>query len=196
VVSQTADSVYTANGIDGSTVTEFSFTGATIKIFVSDPDNATTGQRMYNWYMYALATTTYIDLQPNDMTAQTPWSYVLADAIQLYNQSATPLFMTGANINNVSSTGQVIDTAGGIININGSFPFNSAADVAAANWERALEGTYTAEEIMRGLSAVLMGRSAGGPSTPVFRDINNTKTRVSGTAVAGGNRTNVTLDLS
>lgn len=134
VVSQLADSVYTANAIDGSTVTEFSFSGSTIKIYVNDPDALTSGQRMYNWYMYNLATTSYIDLQPNEITANSPYSYTLADAIKLYNQSATPLFITGANLNNVSGTGQVIDTAGGMININGYFPFNSAADVGTAVW--------------------------------------------------------------
>ena len=60
VVAQSADTVYTANGIDGSTVTEFSFSGSTVKIYVSDADNQTTGQRMYNWYQYTLATTTYL----------------------------------------------------------------------------------------------------------------------------------------
>jgi len=134
VVSQQSDSIYNANNITGTGVTEFSLSGGTIKIYVNDPDNATTGQRMYNWYMAAIATTTYIGVQPVDVTAQTAWSYVLADAIQLYNQSVTPLFITGANINNVSGNGQVIDTAGGIININGYFPFNSAADVGSAVW--------------------------------------------------------------
>jgi len=83
--------------------------------------------------MYALATTTYIGIQPNDITALTAWSYQLADAILLYSQDAVnPVFIEGANINNVSSNGQVIDTAGGMININGYFPFNSASDVGTA----------------------------------------------------------------
>jgi hypothetical protein len=134
-VNQQTDSIYTANAIDGSTVTEFSLSGATVKIYVSDTDNATSGQRMYNWYKYALATTTHIGDQSNLITAPSSYSYILDDTLQIYNQKTTPLFITGANLNNVSATGQVIDTGGtGPININGYFPFNSASDVGTSVW--------------------------------------------------------------
>ena len=129
-IGQQPDLVFNANAIDGSAVTEFSLSGSTIKIYIDDPTNATTAQRLYSWYLYSISTQTYIGIQPNDITAQTSWSYVLADAIQIYNQDlVNPLFLTGANMNNVSNNGQVIDTAGGIININGYFPFNSANDI-------------------------------------------------------------------
>jgi hypothetical protein len=133
IIAQQADDIYTGNGIDGSTVTEFSLSGATVLIYVDDPDNATSAQRMYNWYKYILATTTYIDQQEDLITAQTAWSYVLDDTLKIYNQDTTnTLFITGANINNASSTGAVIDSAGGSININGYFPFNSLADITSA----------------------------------------------------------------
>lgn len=130
-VGQSVDSVYVANGIDGSTVTEFSLSEGVVGIFIDDPDNATTGQRLYNWYRSAISSITYIDDQDDLITAQTAWSYVLDDTILLKNEDlSNPCFITGANINNSSSTGQVIDTTGGSININGYFPFNSAEDVA------------------------------------------------------------------
>lgn len=132
IVAQEADDIYNGNGIDGATVTEFSLSGSTVMIYVDDPDNATSAQRMYNWYKYALSTTTFIDQQSDLITAQTAWSYVLDDTLKIYNQDLTnTLFMTGANINNTSSTGDVIDSSGGSININGYFPFNSLADVRA-----------------------------------------------------------------
>ena len=122
--------MYVANGIDGSTVTEFSLSEGVVGVFIDDPDNKTTGQRLYNWYMYAISTTTFIDDQANLITAQTAWSYVLDDSIQMKNlDGSNPLYIEGANINNVSADGQVIDTTGGSININGYFPFNSASDV-------------------------------------------------------------------
>lgn len=129
-VAQEIDDVYVANGIDGSTVTEFSLSEGVVGIFIDDPDNKTTGQKLYNWYMYAISTTTFIDDQANLITAQTAWSYVLDDSIQMKNlDGSNPLYIEGANINNVSADGQVIDTTGGSININGYFPFNSASDV-------------------------------------------------------------------
>lgn len=132
-VGQQVDSIYVANGIDGSTVTECSLQEGVVGIFIDDPTNATTGQRIYNWYAYTTSTTAYIDDQASLITAQTAWSYVLDDTLLLKNEDlSNPLYIEGANINNESSTGQVIDTTGGSININGYFPFNSVADVKTA----------------------------------------------------------------
>lgn len=190
-INQVADSVYNANAIDGSSVTEFSLSGSTIKIFVNDSDNLTTAQRMYNWYVAALSTSTYIGLQPDEITAQTTSIYQFADAIQILNQKSATLFISGANINNVSGNGQVVDTSGGSIVINGYFP----SDVATALGNHPIEGSYTFDQIMRGMSAVLMGKASGGPTNPVFRDLNDTTNRVSGIADSSGNRTGSTLNL-
>lgn len=132
-VSQSVDTVYIANGIVGSTVSELYLYDSTLIVYISSGANTTTGQRLYNGYMYQISRTAFIGLQPYDITAQSPWSYVLADVLKIYNAGANPLFISGANINNVSGNGQVIDTAGGEININGYFPFNSANDVAVTN---------------------------------------------------------------
>ena len=132
-VSQSIDNVYVANGIDGSTVSELYLYDSTLIVYISSGSNTTTGQRLYNGYMYQIARPTFIGLQPYDITAQSAWSYILADALKIYNAGASPLFISGANINNVSGNGQVIDTTGGEININGYFPFNSANDIAVVN---------------------------------------------------------------
>ena len=120
-VAQVADAVYSTNNIDGSTVTEFSLVEGVIAVYVNDPDNKTTAQRLYNWYKYAISTTTFIDDQPNHINAQTAYSYVMDDSILIFNAKSTTLWITGANITNVSNTGQVIDNAGGPVNINGYF---------------------------------------------------------------------------
>lgn len=134
-LSQEVDAVYTANAVDGSTVTEFAF-GTNI-IEINDPTNTTTGQRLYNWYNYAISTTTYIGDHDNLILAQTSWSYIIDDALLLKNIDAgsATLFIEGANINNTTGDGSVVDTTGGSININGYFPFNSANEVASAVWE-------------------------------------------------------------
>lgn len=67
---------------------------------------------------------------------------------------------------------------------------------AAQVWSEAIEGSYTAEEIMRGIGAALAGKASGLPLSPVYRDMNDLKNRITATTDANGNRTSVTLDLT
>ena len=133
-VVQLVDSIYNSNAIVGSTVTEFSMTAGIIEVYIASTTNVTSAQRLYNWYQYEISLTTYIGNEPNDIVGQTPWSYVLADAILLKNTNSTPLFITGANLNNASNTGQIIDITGGTVIINGYFAFNSPTDIGNAVW--------------------------------------------------------------
>lgn len=59
-----------------------------------------------------------------------------------------------------------------------------------------METGITLREAMRVLLAVLAGKVSGGPGSPVFRDINDTKNRLSVTATSAGNRTAVTVDAT
>jgi hypothetical protein len=73
----------------------------------------------------------------------------------------------------------------------------TAQSVAQAVWGQTLEGTYTAAEMQKLIAAVLAGKVSGaGSNAPIFRDINDTKNRVTATTDASGNRTSVTLDPS
>lgn len=65
---------------------------------------------------------------------------------------------------------------------------------AAEVWQYAIDNGFSAEEILRILAAVVAGKSSGQPNAPVFRDIGDTKDRVSGTVDANGNRTSVVID--
>jgi hypothetical protein len=60
-------------------------------------------------------------------------------------------------------------------------------------WITAIDGAYTAGDIMRILAAVAAGKTFGQPSAPVFRDLNDTVNRVVGTVDGSGNRTAVTV---
>jgi len=98
--SQEANTIYTTNNVDGSTVTECSVSGTTIRIYVDDPDNTTTAQRIYNWYQYMLFTEDGIRDQDgayvigNDST-----HYTLDNSMKIINQDTlNPLNITGANI--------------------------------------------------------------------------------------------------
>lgn len=71
------------------------------------------------------------------------------------------------------------------------------ADIAAAVLEAAVDGAVTVEESIRLQNAVLLGKVSGaGTGTEVFRDINDTKNRVTATVDSSGNRTAITRDAT
>lgn len=59
-----------------------------------------------------------------------------------------------------------------------------------------METDITLREAMKVLLAVLAGKVSGGPDAPVFRDINDTKDRLTVAATSVGNRTSVTVDVT
>lgn len=69
-------------------------------------------------------------------------------------------------------------------------------DVVPDVWARVIESGYTAEEILRILAGVAAGKSSGQNTAPVYRDLGDTKDRVTGTVDGSGNRTSVTIDES
>ena len=69
------------------------------------------------------------------------------------------------------------------------------AGSAANPWTEVIESGYTAEEILRMMAAVLMGKVSGaGTGTETFKGIDGTTDRVIVEATEEGNRTSVTLD--
>jgi hypothetical protein len=68
------------------------------------------------------------------------------------------------------------------------------AGSAANPWTEVIESGYTAAEILRVLAAVAAGKKTATGATVTFRDLGDTKARVTGT-VDGGNRTNVALEV-
>lgn len=75
----------------------------------------------------------------------------------------------------------------------GSAP--TAAQNAAAVWQRALEAGVTAEQMLRVLLAGITGRTTGvGTSNEQYKSIDGNKTRIDATFDAQGNRLNVDLD--
>lgn len=74
---------------------------------------------------------------------------------------------------------------------------NLTAAAVDAIIDEAVEGSYTLRQALRVILAVLAGKVSGMNSlTPVFRDINDTKNRVTASTDASGNRTSVTLDVT
>lgn len=68
------------------------------------------------------------------------------------------------------------------------------AGSAANPWTEVIESGYTAAEILRVLAAVAAGKKSVDGGTVTFRDLGDTKDRVTGT-VSNGERTAVTLEV-
>lgn len=71
-------------------------------------------------------------------------------------------------------------------------------DVANAVWNEVIDSVRTAKQLLRGIVAILLGKSSGhvaGASTPKYRNIGDTKNVVDAVTDGVGNRTNITLDL-
>lgn len=87
-----------------------------------------------------------------------------------------------ATANNTAGTmGEKLNDAGG----------------AGNPWNTAIEGAFTAGELLRLVSAALAGKVSGAAGlTITFRDVNDTADRIVATVDADGNRSVVTLDPS
>ena len=70
-------------------------------------------------------------------------------------------------------------------------------DIITGTWENALEGSMTAEQMMRIMAAALWGKASGlDTNSPVYRSIFDNKDRITATTDQHGNRSSVTMDGS
>lgn len=68
---------------------------------------------------------------------------------------------------------------------------------ADAALDGVIEGATTLRQMMRGFAAALMGKASGlATTTATYRDIGDTKDRITATVDTDGNRTAITRDLS
>lgn len=76
-------------------------------------------------------------------------------------------------------------------------PAPSASTVSAAVLSEVVEGTVTVVESLRLSNSVLGGKVSGaGTDTNVFRDLADSKDRITSTVTSSGNRTNIIKDLT
>lgn len=67
-------------------------------------------------------------------------------------------------------------------------------EIANAVWDEVVDGTYSARELYRVFAAVLGGQANGlGSSTAVYKNRDGSKTRITATVDADGNRSSVTF---
>lgn len=207
-VAQVVDSVYNGNAIDGSTVTECSVSGTVVRIYVDDPDNQTTIQRIYDWYQYLLSTQTGIrDQDSAYLVAIDSTTYVCDPSMRIVNLDVVnPLSINGGILtNNTGNPTTVIDNSNGAsIAINsdrvvyaGGIPSASQNAAALLDYADGIETGLTLKQALRLISAATAGKLSGaGTPNIAIRNVPDSKTRISATVDADGNRTAVTVDAS
>jgi hypothetical protein len=133
--NQIADAIYVANGIDGSTVTEFTADYPNIDLEINDPDQVTTVQRIYAFLRYTETTEDGID-QWFDVVDPTDEVNYEIDATKLDlkfdNTQATPVVIGGGRIYR-SDAATIIEATSGSIQMDPQRVYQSDATALAAD---------------------------------------------------------------
>jgi hypothetical protein len=163
--SQQTDVIYVTNGINGSTVTEFTPDYPNVQMDVSDPDGVTTVQRIYAWLRYTETTLNGIDLWFDVVTPTDEVNYFIDAAklnLKIDNTSASPVTISGGRIYRSDNTTIIAATSGSIqmdpdrvYSVTG---IPTASQNAAATWSYALENTLSSGEMLRGITRTQLAK--------------------------------------
>jgi hypothetical protein len=154
-----------ANGIDGSTVTEFTPDYPNVQIDVSDPDGVTTVQRIYAWLRYTETTLSGIDLWFDVVTPTDEVNYLIDSAkinLKIDNTSASPVTISGGRIYR-SDGATIISATSGSVQMDPNRVYSvtgipTASQNAAATWSYALENTLSSGEMLRGITRTQLAK--------------------------------------
>lgn len=215
--SPVTDSVYTAYGIDGSTVTEYSADYPNIQVDVNDPDNVFYLDRFYAWYKYNLTTADGIRNFFGAVTATNTSNITINNSVVdiFFDNTKSVSARQGDTIVIQRADGaypQVTTTSGGgglgfyYAGIGYSTSSGSGLDTTERNKllglrdfnpeSDAIEGVMTYQEAQRIILAESAGKVAVSGTTVTFRDQADTKNRITATVDSNGQRTSVTTDGS
>jgi len=151
---QTPDTVYIANAINGSTVTEFTPDGPNLQVDINDPDNTTQVQRLYAWFQYYATTSSgAASIFFNAMTASDTANYVIDQAqadVHLENTKTTPLTVTGGYLIRKDYSTVIAATSNSIQMDPGRAYL---ANTSALALETTAQSTLTAARLAAALSA-------------------------------------------
>jgi hypothetical protein len=109
----------------------------------------------------------------------------------LDNTAASPVIIASARLYRDDGS-TVIAAASGSIQMDPDKAYLAQSDIPAF-WDYPLATGTTASEAMDILTAVAAGKVSGGPGSPVFRSIDDTRNVVTGVADSNGNRTTSTI---
>lgn len=161
---QVEDTVYTANAIDGSTVTEFSADGPNIQVDIDDPDGVTSVQRLYAWLQHYQTTEEGIASDFfQAMTAFDELNYTIdSDLVDLKldNVSATPVVIAGGYLQRSDGATVIAATSGSIQMDPGRAYLAGAGSIAANIW------TYGTRTLTDGAAANVLAIKAKTDNLP------------------------------
>ena len=163
--NQQTDAVYVSNGIDGSTVTEFSPDYPNVQMDVSDPDGVTTVQRIYAWLRYTETTSQGIDLWFDVVTPTDEINYLIDAAklnLKIDNTSASPVTVIGGRLYR-SDGATIIAATSGSIQMDPNRVYSvtgipTADQNAAATWNYGLESTVSSGQMLRGITRTQLAK--------------------------------------
>lgn len=150
LISQQADTVYVANGIDGATVTECTANYPNVQVDITDPDGVTSVKRIYAWLQYIQTTADGIAQWFDCISADDEANYRIDVGIvdlELYNLNPAPVrIIDGRLFRSDGSTiiaaasesiqldpGRVYPTSVLINSVNDAVSAATAAKIAAQN---------------------------------------------------------------
>lgn len=113
---------------------------------------------------------------------------VAADMSALAGLSAD---LTG--VGTITANGSGIAEMSADLTVTASVDFPTADQIAQTVMEQTIEAGYDLRDVIALISAPLLGTSTGGPTTPAWKGLDGTTTRVTGTTDSSGNRTAITL---
>jgi hypothetical protein len=177
--AQDDDLVYNANGIDGTTVTEFSLDYPNVQVDINDPDGATTITRLYAWWASERTTVDGIRTLIGGLIAEDAANYKVITSVvdlKLDNVAATGVIFTGdVRLYRDDGLAPVValTTGGGSITLYAGKVYTSIvsttlpvitgdiADVAGRVWNAALASYQTAGSTGEALDAAAGGGGGG-----------------------------------
>jgi len=185
---------YKATSVAVSDKTGFSLSTAGIlaiwhQALTSITSVGSVGKKLKDWVVGQITGTDDIDFsatQKTSLNAATPDLSAITSDKDSYKATGfnivTPdVAGTAAGLH--STTNDKIDALNNI----------TVADILAG----VIEGTITLQQSLRGLMATEFGKASGGDTTSIkFRNLADTKNRITETVDSNGNRTSVTLDLT
>lgn len=94
-------------------------------------------------------------------------------------------------------TGNLSGSVGSLTTNNDKTGYRLSATGVDDVLDEVVEGSTTFRQMLRGFAAALLAKlSGGGTTTNTFRDIGDTKNRITATVDSNGNRTAITTDLT
>jgi hypothetical protein len=186
------DDVYIAKGIDGSTVTEFSADEPNVQIDSNDPDGTSSVWRCYAWFRYYETSSIGVaGVLFGAATAVDTENLAIDSAradIQLDNVSGVPLKISDGYMYRTDGATIIAPTSGSIQMDPKKAYAAPAADLLLAE----LETGYDVGRALRIIAAAVAGKTSGGPTGFVARNLSDTADQIAGTSDASGNRSSAT----